>query len=1110
MKIKSTFLYPALLFFGLCLSVKTSAQCTNDTIAPIAVCDQVININNDLDFTLQAIGLDDGSWDNCTDSVSLQYFVTTDYLQTALPTTTSIFYPAIDTFYTDTVALWVVDEAGNANSCISVLIFTGGTSNCTNDVEAPTVVCDQVVNINPDFDFTLQAIGLDDGSLDNCTDSVSLQYFVTADYLQTTVPTTTSIFYPAIDTFYTDTVALWVVDEAGNANSCISVLIFTGGTSNCTNDVEAPTMSCYNPWFITLGPTDELVITPSELDLNSTDNCTLQNDLLRFVSSGINDPNQYQSSITYPAGISGTVYPILTIRDEAGNESTCEVPITISQLDSLCNNDVLSPSIICSPDITLPYSGLDYVVVPQAVYSNAWDNCTPDSLLNFFISDQNLSAPPPPTVEVIIPEGTIGWTDIGVWVVDQAGNWAQCTRSIRVEPNPGTCDSDTIAPIAICESFLNISTIIGDEFVLEAELINDGSWDNCSSFFELEYFITQDSSLTTAPNTSVIVYPSGSNFIDTVYLWVVDEAGNESSCATIVQITPEYYFFGNVFNDENSDCIKDSLEMTIGNIPMRYTIDDGQTYNSINTTAQGYYYFGVSGNSGITEVTIELLLPNGQSSSCPTTFTTNLTNTTNAVSHDFAAKLASDCNNMTVDISTFGLRRCFPSTYFVSYCNNSTFDIDSVELIVTLPPSQVISSVGLPYTDIGNNQLLFDLGTVPSGYCDQFPIIVIQDCTTPLGATKCVQAEISPYNCDDPMQSYQGADLRVSAECDTNEEEVIFTITNVGESAMSQSKEYIVIEDVIMYMQEPIQLGLNETHEITLPANGSTWRLEIDQETDHPSLSTPSVAIEGCIEYGSMGYINQFSQPDADPFIAIDCQEVIGSFDPNDKRAFPKGYSEEHFIEKNTSIEYNIRFQNTGTDTAFTVRLEDQLDENLDWTSIATGASSHAYRMELQQGGKLIFHFENINLPDSTANELESHGFVQFRINQLPDNPLGTIIENNADIFFDFNDPILTNTVFHTIGENFILSSTIETITPDIKVLVAPNPFNQYAMISLDAKILTDVNFELYNLYGQLILREKMDGNQYRLLRSDLSAGTFIFRITNDNKMLASGKLIIQ
>src|SRR5690606_42007237 len=54
----------------------------------------------------------------------------------------------------------------------------------------------------------------------------------------------------------------------------------------------------------------------------------------------------------------------------------------------------------------------------------------------------------------------------------------------------------------------------------------------------------------------------------------------------------------------------------------------------------------------------------------------------------------------------------------------------------------------------------------------------------------------------------------------------------------------------------------------------------------------------------SLGYYTQFSENDGNPFVSFDCQENIGSWDPNDKRGFPKGYREEHLISENTDLEY--------------------------------------------------------------------------------------------------------------------------------------------------------------------------------------------------------------
>ena len=61
-------------------------------------------------------------------------------------------------------------------------------------------------------------------------------------------------------------------------------------------------------------------------------------------------------------------------------------------------------------------------------------------------------------------------------------------------------------------------------------------------------------------------------------------------------------------------------------------------------------------------------------------------------------------------------------------------------------------------------------------------------------------------------------------------------------------------------------------------------------------------------------------------------------------------------------------------------------------------------------------------LPDSNVNEPASHGFIKFRIQQKASNPTGARIENTAAIYFDYNAPVLTNTTWHTIGNDFIIS----------------------------------------------------------------------------------------
>ena len=149
---------------------------------------------------------------------------------------------------------------------------------------------------------------------------------------------------------------------------------------------------------------------------------------------------------------------------------------------------------------------------------------------------------------------------------------------------------------------------------------------------------------------------------------------------------------------------------------------------------------------------------------------------------------------------------------------------------------------------------------------------------------------------------------------------------------------------------------------------------------------------------------------------------VTASFDPNDKRNFvgetPWGGN---IYEDDTTMEYAIRFQNTGTDTAYTVVIRDTLDDiHLDVTSLRAFNSSHDMQVQFEGTNVLIFNFENIMLVDSMTNEEASKGWVTFNIDLYPDLPIGTEIKNGSAIYFDYNDPIITNDVVNIIDAHFL------------------------------------------------------------------------------------------
>ncbi|HMC97645.1 MAG TPA: hypothetical protein VKG92_08335, partial [Flavobacteriales bacterium] len=161
---------------------------------------------------------------------------------------------------------------------------------------------------------------------------------------------------------------------------------------------------------------------------------------------------------------------------------------------------------------------------------------------------------------------------------------------------------------------------------------------------------------------------------------------------------------------------------------------------------------------------------------------------------------------------------------------------------------------------------------------------------------------------------------------------------------------------------------------------------------------------------------------------------VFCAVDPNDKLVTPQGYGPQGAVDINTEwFTYTIRFQNTGTDTAFVVEVIDTLDTDLDPASMEIlGASHPLSRIMIDPSRVASFLFDDILLPDSGANEVASHGYVQFRMRPMAGSPHLTEITNSAAIVFDVNPPVITNTVVNTLVDCQLWQPAITAIDTDI------------------------------------------------------------------------------
>lgn len=614
------------------------------------------------------------------------------------------------------------------------------------------------------------------------------------------------------------------------------------------------------------------------------------------------------------------------------------------------------------------------------------------------------------------------------------------------------------------------------------------------------------------PNSRALVFgqPIDDPFFDAVsYIGAFDHSNNWMLDWTALDA---YHFLGScqvvsgqVVIDENGNCLADTLEQGFEGLIVALQGEQDTFYTQ--TDASGGFSSQI--DTGIYNV--HLTLPNTYWELCENDYTLTVTDTTSAIVSPFVISERIACPFLEVDVATPFLRRCFDNTYQISFCNTGTAAVLDAEVQLMLDPffTFISSSIG-PSSQEGL-MFTFPIGDLAVGACGRFSVTINLSCDALLGQSHCVEANIFPLsNCETLPPS---ARLKVSGEC--VDEAIEFTVENIGEIDMSAPSQLIVIEDDVMFLTRDFQLEATTSESVMVIPSGRTIRIEAPRVPSDPSKGYISKTIEGCGENGeesfSTGFVNQFPLDEAAAHESVDCQENRGSFDPNDKQGFPVGYKAAKNIRPGTTIEYQVRFQNTGSDTAFTVLIYDTLSPNLDIGSIRTGASSHPYKWTLHDN-ILQFQFSDILLPDSTTNEAASHGFVKFKINPKLGIPLKSTIFNNAGIYFDFNEPVITNSTFHTIDLDFIeipsVNSTQEGDEP-LPYRFYPSPLKSSALLDLQDYFVQEGLFSVFNAQGQLLRQEPFTGNKFEFQRNHLSDGYYFFKVEDQGQTIITGKIIM-
>lgn len=228
--------------------------------------------------------------------------------------------------------------------------------------------------------------------------------------------------------------------------------------------------------------------------------------------------------------------------------------------------------------------------------------------------------------------------------------------------------------------------------------------------------------------------------------------------------------------------------------------------------------------------------------------------------------------------------------------------------------------------------------------------------------------------------------------------------------------------------------------------------------------------------------------------ISVVSDSVVGSWDPNDKAVSPKGEGAHGLVPLSTNeLSYRIRFQNTGSAPAQTVKIRDIISNNIDLTTVKVSGASHAHTFEII-GNELVVTFDNINLVDSGADYEASQGYIDVHVNLKPGLANGTQIFNTADIYFDFNAPVITNTVVTTLGS--FVSGINDAVNFDFAVM--PNPANN--QVALRGEFEKGATYELMNQLGQVVLAGPVTTTNTVVNVADLNSGIYLVRIKSGSK----------
>jgi uncharacterized repeat protein (TIGR01451 family) len=290
------------------------------------------------------------------------------------------------------------------------------------------------------------------------------------------------------------------------------------------------------------------------------------------------------------------------------------------------------------------------------------------------------------------------------------------------------------------------------------------------------------------------------------------------------------------------------------------------------------------------------------------------------------------------------------------------------------------------------------------------------------------------YSYSDPMPGFDMVyTIKVQNNWPQQTEDVIVSLdfSQCDYTSLTGSPGYSINNDVISWNISQLQYG-QDAHLKAYIEISTNMQLG-DQFT-----------ITSTVEFVDGGLV------DVSPFDnSYQLQEtVVGSYDPNDINVNIEAQNFEEIPSEGLTLDYTIRFLNTGTAPAQFVRVTDIIEEDLNLGSIEILGSSHEFQLSFNENRQVEWLFENIQLPDSASDLEGSQGYIHYRIRTVADIVIDDIIENTAAIYFDYNDPVITNTattIFYECPEELAITTEGNYCEGESIVLLATYGWDEYS-----------------------------------------------------------------